>query len=281
MRVVSRTSNAFHVSAHNSHSIAVVLAKASKKAEIVARVQRGESDRSVARTLGIPLSTAYYHARGCCKRHSRMEMETLRLKEQGYLVGMMVGDVSLIRHKRRGEFLAKIALDRLRDQDVFEFVSLTFGRAGKRVSVRQERGMVILRVWSESFYTFVLKYVRFKKRRSSHHHTKLLVGFKDWNREFAVGFIGGLIDSDGHIERSKRSGHYGATITTGNPCLRDQVRDLCTAHHINTSWRVDHRGNHNEKPRYAVHIPSKDLNSLCSEIPCVKHLRYHGGPGRI
>ena len=253
----------------------------SKGAEIIARVKRGESVRKVASTLGIPLSTAYCYARDDCMKQSSMKMDALGPKEQGYLLGMMVGDGSLIRHKRRGEFLAKIALDGLRDQDISQFLSSMFERAGKRVNVRVERRMLILRIWSKTFYNFVAKHVRHKKRPSSRHHTKSLLGFEEWNKGFAVGFIGGLIDSDGHIERRKRGGHYGAIITTSSPSLRDQVRDLCKLHQINASWRLNHRGCRGEKPRYAVHITSDDLNTLCSKILCVKHLRYHGGPGRI
>jgi len=266
----------------------IMLVTASKRAEIVGRVKSGESVRNVASALHIPLSTTYYYARDHCRKQSFMDMERLGLKERGYLVGMMVGDGSLIRHEHRGEFLAKIALDKLRDHDIFQFVSLTFERSGKRVSVRVERGMLILRVWSKSFYNFVLRHagirrshVGIRRRSSSHHHTKLLLSFRDWDRDFAVGFIGGLIESDGHIERSRCDGHYGAIITTSSTSLRDQTRDLCKAHHINVSWRVNHRGRRNEKTRYAIHIPSKELNGLCSEILCVKDLRYHGGPGRI
>lgn len=266
---------------HSLYLVVIMLVTASKSAEIIARVRSGESVRRVAGVLHIPLSTAYYYARDHCRKQSFMEMDRLAPKEQGYLVGMMVGDGSLIRHERRGEFLAKIALDKIRDQDVFEFVSSRFERAGKKVSVQVERGMFILRIWSKSFYNFILEYVGLKRGSSSHHHTRLLLHFKDWGRDFAVGFIGGLIDSDGHIERSRRGGHYGAAITTSSPSLRDQVRDLCKAHQINVSLRVNHRGGRREKPRYTVYILSKDLNSLCSEIPCVKHLRHHGGPGRI
>ncbi len=263
------------------YSIAVMPVTTSRSVEIISRVRSGESVRKVASVLHIPLSTAYYHARDHCKKQSFMETEKLARKEQGYLLGMMVGDGSLIRHEGRGEFLSKIALDELRDQDIFRFVSSMFERTGKRVSVRVERRMFILRIWSKSFYNLVLAHMALEKRPSSRHHAKSLLGFKDWHRDFAVGFIGGLIDSDGHIERGRRGGHYGAIITTGSQPLRDQIVTLCKAHRISASWRVNHRGGHNEKPRYAVRISSKDLNSLCSEILCMKHLRCHGGPGRI
>lgn len=260
--------------------VTIMLATSNRSTEIIARVKRGESVRRVAAALDIPLSTAYYHARDYCGKHSRMDIEKLTLREKGYLVGMMVGDGSLIRHEPRGEFLAKIALDRIRDQDIFQFLSSMFERSGKRASVRVEQRMFILRIWSKSFYNFILKHVRLRKRCSSHGRTKLL-RFEDWDRDFALGFIGGLIDSDGHVERSRRGGHYGATITTSSQSLRDQVQDLCKAHGVNASWRVNHHGCRNERPRYDVHIQSRDFNSLCSEIPCMKHLRYHGGPGRI
>lgn len=258
-----------------------MLAAMSKGADIVARVERGESVRKVASSLGIPLSTAYYHARDHCRKQSRMEIERLALKERGYLLGITVGDGSLIRNTQRGEFLVKIALDGLRDRDISHFLSSLFEKCGKRVSVHAERRMVILRIWSRSFYSYVLEHVRFEKEGSSRHHMRLLLDVNDWDRGFTIGFIGGLIDSDGHIQRGKRNGHYGAMITTSSASLGDQVRDLCKAQHINVLCRLDRRGKPDERPRYIMRIPSGDLNSLCSELLCMKHARYHGGPGRI
>lgn len=225
------------------------------------------------------MSVAYYHARNYCRQQSRMQIEKLGEKERGYLVGMVVGDGCLVRHKARGEYLAQIALDKHRDLDVFQFVRSTFENAGKKVNVRIERGMFILRIWSKPFYDFFLKHVRLERGVSS-HYTKLLLDTERWSRDFTIGFIGGLIDSDGHIEGNRSTGHYGATITTSSLSLIGQFHDLCAAQRIKISRRVSHHAAINERARYVVHIWSKSLNSVCSELLCVKHQRLHGGPGR-
>ncbi len=248
-----------------------------KRVDILVRVKSGESVRSTASALGLPLSTTYYYAREHCRKQSQMEIAGLNPKERGYLIGMIVGDGSLIRHKGRGEFLAKIALDEKRDADIFVFLRSLFEKTGKMVNVRYERHMRILRIWSKSFYAYVLGFVQLKKEPHLHHNQKILLDIEHWSRELAIGFIGGLIDSDGHIKKNGSGGHYGATIATSQERLMEQVRELCQSHQIRTSCQVDLRA---KRPRYSIHLFSKDLRVLCPEILCVKHERFHGGPGR-
>jgi hypothetical protein len=190
------------------------------KRDIINRVQSGQSIRHVAQDLDIPLSTAYYHGQSFCSHQSRIEMNKLRQGQLGYLLGMFVGDGSLIRDKPRGEFLVKIVLDKRRDLDIIRFVTLMFEKAGKKVNSRTERGMILIRVWSKVLYEFIKYHVKFGTDHKAHHHTKILLRTEQWTKEFALGFIGGLIDSDGHVVSNRKGGHYGAVVTTSSRSLK-------------------------------------------------------------
>jgi len=205
----------------------------------------------------------------------------LRQGQLGYLLGMFVGDGSLIRDKPRGEFLVKIALNRRRDLDIVQFVTLMFEKAGKKVNFLTERGMIIIRVWSKIFYEFIEDYVKLERNHLSHHHTKILLRTQRWTREFALGFIGGLIDSDGHVVSNWKGGHYGAVVTTSSSSLKRQLCSLCDALGINVTSHVQARDPFQGKSLYSVYIRSPDLHALCGTLLSVKHSRFHGGPGRI
>ena len=94
------------------------------KSDIIARVRAGQSVRQVARDLDLPLSTTYHHSRNFCNHQSRIEMDTIGQDQLGYLLGLFVGDGSLIRDRLRGEFLVKMALDRRRDLTLFNSLRL-------------------------------------------------------------------------------------------------------------------------------------------------------------
>ena len=240
----------------------------------------GQSVRSVAAELQIPLSTAYYHARSVCLKHPVLNLKALQEKELGYLLGVYVGDGSLIRHKARGEYMLKIAFDRSKDADIIEFVAAMFRKAGKQVTRTNWRSVTFLRIWSKPLYDFIQTYVLSLPTITSNRHMKILLSTEKWNIEFAIGFLGGLIDSDGHVMRTKSGGHFGAGVTTSSTSLRDQLQNLCSSLGLTTTTRIDKRGTPNVRPRYMIYITSDSMRKICSEIPSIKHQRLHGGPGR-
>ena len=124
------------------------------------------------------------------------------------------------------------------------------------------------------------EYVRSEPVIASNRHVKILLHLEKWDRAFAIGFLGGLIDSDGSFVPSRSNGHYGACITTSSTSLRDELQILCTGLGLTTSVRVDYRGFPEVRPRYTVYIKSDSMKTICSEILSSKHQRFHGGPGR-
>lgn len=228
----------------------------------------------------MPLSTAYYHARSVCTHQAVLDLKALKEKELGYLLGVYVGDGSLIRHKGRGEYLLKIAFDRFKDRDISEFVVSMFQKAGKQVTRTNWRFVTFLRIWSKSLYDFVRSHVLSRQLATSNRHVKILVHPENWSHEFAIGFLGGLIDSDGHVMRSRSRGHYGACVTTSSASLRDQLQNLCGELGLKTTIRLDKHGAPTFRPRYTIYIASYSLRKICPEILSTKHQRFHGGPGR-
>jgi hypothetical protein len=251
----------------------------SGRSEVIRRVLDGQSVRQTAKVMGVPLSTVYYHARNHCRKQSLFQLSPLSVKEQGYLVGLFLGDGSLIRHRKRGEYLVKVAFDERRDQDLILFAESLLMNAGKKVTITHERGMSILRVWSKSLFRFAYEYLGINRRLDSHHHEKLLIRPECWKDEFFFGFIGGLIDSDGYIRRNL-IGHGGATVTTASAVLKSQIQWILAAHSISTTCSVTRESNFKFSPRFMITIPAEEMRGLCSEILSVKHMRFHGGPGR-
>jgi len=229
-------------------------------------VLSGQSVRSVSAELHIPLSTAYYHARSVCMHHAVLDLQALKEKEQGYLLGIYVGDGSLIRHKVRREYLLKVAFDISNDSDIVECVTSIFHKAGKSVTKTNWRSVTFLRIWSKPLYDFMRDHVLSRSIPTSNRRLKILRHTEKWSHEFAIGFLGGLIDSDGHVARSKSGGHYGASITTSSNSLRDQLQGLCNSLGLTTTIRMDKRGAPKVRPRYSIYITCDSMRKICNEI---------------
>jgi len=133
---------------------------------------------------------------------------------------------------------------------------------------------------SPPFYEFIKDHVQFRRSHLSHHHTKILLRTERWTKELALGFIGGPIDSDGHVVSTPSGRHYGVIVITSSSSLKRQLCNLCNALCINVTTRVQARDPFQGRSLHSVYIRSADFHALCGTLPSVKHSRFHGGPGR-
>ena len=133
---------------------------------------------------------------------------------------------------------------------------------------------------SPPFYEFIKDHVQFRRSHLSHHHTKILLRTERWTKELALGFIGGPIDSDGHVVSTPSGRHYGVIVITSSSSLKRQLCSLCNALCINVTTRVQARDPFQGRSLHSVYIRSADFHALCGTLPSVKHSRFHGGPGR-
>jgi len=82
-----------------------------------------------------------------------------------------------------------------------------------------------MKVYSKKFLMFLNDFVRYAEYNGK--VCKTLVDLKKWSRDFMLGFVGGLINADGHVQKNKQhQGHFGASITTANGGLADQPHVL-------------------------------------------------------
>ena len=78
--------------------------------------KKGLSLKRISAQLRVPKTTVYYHIREYCKKMTYIDLTVLSEEEQGYLVGMFVGDGNLLVKRKRGRYITKFTLDAERDQ---------------------------------------------------------------------------------------------------------------------------------------------------------------------
>ncbi|MGO8807629.1 MAG: LAGLIDADG family homing endonuclease [Candidatus Bathyarchaeia archaeon] len=245
-----------------------------KVEEIQRLVKSGLSLRGTARKTRVNYSTIRLHAKQFAKRQSTLDFSVFSNRELGYIVGFYVGDGSRMEEKRSGHYGAKFALDAKSDLDTAFLLRTLFEKSGKRVTLYSEGSWLAMKVYSKPLLAFLQNFVKYKQ--DNERTQKVLVDPSTWSRDFTLGFLGGLIDADGHVLKNKRkTGHFGAVITTVNPKLAQQLVSLLNR--LGLEAKVGKAEpcptSFSKKPTYFIRLGKAEFCKVCNNLICVKHQR--------
>jgi DNA-binding transcriptional regulator WhiA len=201
-----------------------------------------------------------------------MNFSVLNERERGYIVGAFLGDGSRIVEKKSGHYGAKFCFDAKRDLEIASFLRKLFERSGKRVSLYEEETWLLLKVYSKKFLGFLSRFVEYVEYEG--RKRKVLVGSEDWSRNFILGFVGGLIDADGYMDRNKGGpGHFGASITTMNYTFAKQLVSLFIRLGLKTKVNKikPSQSTFSKRMTYMVRVQKAEFSKVCRGLLCIKH----------
>jgi len=248
-----------------------------EKQEIRELIRKGFSLENIALKLNLRKSTVYYHARTYCKKQTKLNMNALSAKEQGYILGMFVGDGNVIMKTSKGQYGLKFTLDNKRDQKIAHFLRILFKKAGKKTETRTEARSLYIRIFSKKLTGFISNLVSTTKRPDSQRNIKSLVNYENWSSDFKIGFVSGLLDSDGYVHYGKKGKHYGAVIKTNNPSLAKQIQGIFSDLKVMAEIRAhEFQGTYpTDNLCYDIYIPSKEMWKFCHTLLSIKHSEHH------
>jgi len=176
-----------------------------EKEEIQRLVKSGLSLREVSRRLAVPYWMVHRIGALYSKRQSRIDLNALSEHERGYIVGAFVGDGSKISERKSGHYGVKFSLDSKNDEEIARYLRDLFVKAGKRVTLYTEETYFVLKIYSQKLLGTLLGFANYREIEGKKR--KMLIGFENWALDFKLGFISGLIDTDGyvHITSKERS----------------------------------------------------------------------------
>jgi hypothetical protein len=114
----------------------------------------------------------------------KIDITNLNYKEQGYLIGLFVGDGYLY-HDRWGHYKVNFFLNPAKDKDIADFTVFLLKKIGLSPYTMIHHRCLIIRLNSKAFYVYLQE--------------QLNNIFKRNNKKFVIGFISGFIDSDGYV----------------------------------------------------------------------------------
>jgi hypothetical protein len=235
-------------------------------------VKAGFSLRKTAIKTGTSYSTVYKYAAQFSNRQTHIRLSVFSECEWGYIVGLFVGDGSRMLNKKTGHYGLKFGFDSKRDLEIVSFVRTLFEKSGKHVSCYSEGAVMIVKIYSKELLHYLLEFVDFAPKEGV--AAKTLKAVNGLEKQFIMGFLGGLIDADGHVyvDRSKNR-HFGASITTANTELLEQLKNLLSQVEVEAKIHkfFPYKGGFSKKPYFHVRLSAFEFRKICSKIICVKH----------
>ncbi|MBU3926124.1 LAGLIDADG family homing endonuclease [Patescibacteria group bacterium] len=142
-------------------------------------------------------------------RGRELKWENLSVKERGYLFGLFEGDGYKIYDKKSRHYQIEFYLNSVKDKKIIKYVVYLLSKIGLKPNLYQDKryNCKRIRVYSKQLFEILKRNINLQNK----------------TKDFNLGFVSGLIDSEGHVRKDKS---YIMIITTNKRVLEDCERYL-------------------------------------------------------
>ena len=237
--------------------------------QIKALVLSGMSLNSITKIIPRSKSTIYYRYKKLegARKMRKLTLPVRQSTEVGEFIGVFAGDGNYYKDSAY-RYQIRIFITATDKRYVAEIASLINSLFGvfPWVYERKPYNVTIIRLISKPAVAFIKTYLDFNRNKSA--SVKLKGQISDYDTNFIIGFLRGLLDTDGHIELKRKRLAF-ATISLG---LANDVEDCLKR--LNVSYysnvHIDRRGNRH--PMYRIYI-HRDFDKFV-ELVEPKHFNY-------
>ncbi len=168
-----------------------------------------------------------------------INFEILSKKQQGYLFGLFEGDGYSNYNKKDRHYIVEFYLTSNRHVELIENLMFLLKRISLNPFLMKDKRFYCVRIKVNSKILFMLINSDYSKE------------FED--KEFCLGFVSGLLDAEGYI--NKRCGSIN--IVNTDKRLLDIVSDILNKNSIKNTLRVRPKSAKDVKISYVIHISEK------------------------
>ena len=226
-------------------------------------LKQNKSLNQISKELKLNKTTVYYWYKKLGKsRVIKINVKNVGDNElTGEFMGIFAGDgdyhLSKVYHHN-----ITISLDS-RDIKYINHVKLLISELFSKnpyVYMRKDQNEASVRMRSKDIYLLIKNYLSWNGRKS--HSVCLKNDIKIYSKKFLKGFIRGLFDTDGFIDRNKSRAIFG----TVSECLSRNVEETLGLFKIDykKNIRIDKRGN--RKPLILIEISRNHVNKFFNLI---------------
>lgn len=251
----------------------MVLLKSQIKGRMYELILAGSSINSISKKLNLGKSTIYYHYKKLKGRKYILPSFKIKYSEtEGEIVGIFTGDGSVYHHRASGHYELNVHFG-LKNKGYALYVKQLYeAYFNKKFRLESSNpGRLRLRTYSRMLYDFFKNYLDYIP--SIKHCTVQLKSIK-FPRKFKIGFLRGLLDTDGTIYKGHNQIRISYCTTSKN--LAHQVSQLLEEERIVNSIYVINRKYRNEKTVYHVSILKNSVDKFISIVKPLKSRTVRG-----
>lgn len=240
----------------------------SEKEKILNFAKGGKSLNKISFETSIPKTTLYYHLKNHIRKNSQLELKKASEIEIGYILGLFFGDGHFDIRKNNYSYRIVFSFDLRRDKKIVKkLIQIFKTMKGKPYIVTfSSRNTVRVICISKKLFLFLKNFLVYKKlqRGKAIINKKFyLKNIDNWNKDRIRGFIAGIIDSDGHIGRTKYNSEF-ITIATFSKKFAQQIIYFLEIFGFLNSVSLDSQN------IYRIRISTKSFERILQLIPIMK-----------
>lgn len=239
------------------------------KREIIKQLKEGVSLNRISKQFGIYKSTLYYYYKKLNGKKFKEPQFTLSSSElEGEIVGIFAGDGSQYYEPKKCHYEVNVHFGGHNYNYALEVKKLFEGFFNKEFLLRPEsRGVYRLRTLSKKIYYYFQYYMDYKPQIK---HCTVHLKRIDFPLNFKIGFLRGLIDTDGHCSYSEKDRRWRIIYYTTSKKLADDIccilSELFITHGMSRLIRKNHRKDGFFKPIYHIYIWKRSADRFINII---------------
>lgn len=175
-----------------------------------------------------------------------IQLDELTTKEKGYLFGLFFGDGYKYFDRKSRHYVVEFYLNSIKDNKIIKFVCFLLRKISLNPFLMKDKrfNCIRIKINSREFFEFIDKKINLNKK----------------NKDFNIGFLSGLIDSEGYCNNEKSCIEV---VSTNEKILRDCKKFLDLIG-IGSSLNKRKPSNKDKKESYRIliSVKFKRLNHL-------------------
>jgi len=191
-----------------------------KTAAICSAIREGKSINQISKELDVYKSTIYYHYKKIKGRKLKpIEFRTIPADEIGEIIGAFAGDGNFYKDKAY-HYTVQFLFGYCSEEYARRFEQLLINSFGKKpLRCRAGAGEFALRYRSKRLYLWIRERLDWDGKKT---HSVCLRDLNAHDKQFLIGFLRGLLDTDGHAVRKYRQIRFNTVSQT----LANQISEI-------------------------------------------------------
>lgn len=174
---------------------------------VINLIKKGNSINEISKITGLGKSTIYFHYRKIKGKKTKViKFHFSEDEEIGEFIGIFAGDGSFYKRPKTYHYVIRIYTG-FYEKEYADFLmkrfTIWFGKKPSTYLMRYKKrpSAIVNYYYSKEIYEFIKKYLEWDGKKT---YSVRLKNFNLKNEKFNIGFIKGLIDTDGSYYKQKR-----------------------------------------------------------------------------